>query len=152
MIDCESIVVELVAGEETISENEQPAWWLPGDVLAVTRETGAASEKLAPALEAMLDRQDLLKDPRVVLGAFGGAEVPSDEEIERALDRAEIDAQAFADVREPLGRQCRSARRPRQTRGELLGCDMDEFESAALDADGLTGWLGRMSRGGTPGS
>ena len=47
----------------------------------------------------MLDRQDLLKDLRLVLGALEGVEKPSLEEIEKALERAEIDAQAFADIR-----------------------------------------------------
>ena len=142
VVECESIVVELVGGEETIATNEPPAWWLPGAVLAVARETGAAYEKLAPALEAMLDRQDLLKDLRLVLGAVGGSEVPSDEEIERALDRAEIDAQAFGDVRSHwAGSAGLLADRARPV-AELLGCDIDEFESAALDVDRLTGWLG----------
>lgn len=142
LLECESIVVELVAGEEAIATDEQASWWLPGDVLAVTRETGAEYEQLATALEAMLDRQDLLKDLRLVLGAVAGSESPSDEEIERALDRAEIDAQTFADVRSHwAGSAGLLADRVRPVAG-LLGCDMDEFESAALDADRLTGWLG----------
>ena len=142
VIECESIVVELVAGEESIATNERAAWWLPGDVLAVVRETGVQYEKMAPALEAMLDRQDLLKDLRLVLGAVGDWEVPSDEAIERALGRAEIDAQAFADVRSHwAGSAGLLADRARPV-AELLGCDMEAFELAALDADRLTGWLG----------
>ena len=142
VIECESIVVELVASEESIATNEQPAWWLPGDVLGVARETGAEYETLAPAVEAMLDRQDLLKDLRLVLGAVGESEVPSDEAIERALGRAEIDAQAFADVRSHwAGSAGLLADRARPV-AELLGCDMEAFELAALDGDRLTGWLG----------
>ena len=141
VVECESVVVELIAGAERIAESAPPAWWLPGDVLAVTREIGAAYEKLAPAVQAMLDRQDLIKDLRLVLGAVDGLETPSVEEIEGALDRAEIDALAFADVRSHwAGNTGQLASRTRPV-AELLGVAMEEFESAALDADGLTDWL-----------
>ena len=141
VIDCESIVVELVAGAEPIGESAPPAWWLPGDVLAVTRQTGTAYDKLAPAVQALLHRQDLLKDLRLVLGAVGGMEVPSVEDIEGALDRAEIDAQAFADVRSHwAGNTGWLASRIRPV-AELIGVAIEEFESAALDADSLTDWL-----------
>ena len=141
VIECESIVVEWVAGADTIAESEPPSWWLPGDVLAVTRETGAAYEKLAPAVQAILGRQDLLKDLRLVLGAVEEV-APSIEEIENALARAEIDVQAFADVRSHwAGNVGLLASRARPV-GELLGVGMDGFESAALDADSLTRWLG----------
>ena len=141
VVECESIVVELVAGAEPIAESVPPAWWLPGDVLAVTRQTGTAYDKLAPAVQAMLHRQDLLKDLRLVLGAVGGIEAPSVEDIEGALDRAEIDSQAFADVRSHwAGNTGLLASRIRPV-AELLGVAMEEFESVALDADGLTNWL-----------
>ena len=141
VIECESIVVELVAGAESIAENEPTGWWLPGDVLAVTREAGTAYENLAPAVQAMLDRQDLLKDLRLVLGAVGGVEAPSVKEIEGALDRAEIDAQAFADVRSHWAGNTGLLVSRVKPVAELLRVGMDGFESAALDADGLTRWL-----------
>ena len=141
VLECESIVVELAAGAEPIAESAPPAWWLPGDVLAVTRQTGTAYDRLAPAVQAMLHRQDLLKDLRLVLGAVGGIEPLSVEDIEGALDRAEIDAQAFADIRSHwAGNTGLVATRIRPV-AELLGVAMEEFESAALDADSLANWL-----------
>ena len=142
VIECESIVVELVAGAESIAENEPAGWWLPGNILAVTREAGTAYEKLAPAVQAMLDRQDLLKDLRLVLGAVEGVEAPSVKEIEGALDRAEIDAQAFADVRSHWAGNTGLLVSRVKPVAELLGVGMDGFAVGALDADGLTRWLG----------
>ena len=139
--ECESIVVELVAGAEPIAESAPPAWWLRGDVLAVTRQTGTEHDKLASAAQAMLHRQDLLKDLRLVLGAVAGMEAPSVEDIEGALERAEIDAQAFADVRIHWeGNMGRLASRIRPV-AELLGVDMEEYEPVALKAEDLTNWL-----------
>ena len=141
VVECESIVVELVSGTERIAETEPPAWWLSGDVLAVTRQTGTAYDKLTPAAQAMLNRQDLLKDLRLVLGAVEGVEAPSFEDIERALDRAEIDAQAFADVRSQwAGNMGLLATRIKPV-AELLGVTMEEFELAPLDTDSLSDWL-----------
>ena len=141
VVECESIVVELVAGAEPIAESAPPAWWLRGDVLAVTRQTGTEHDKLASAAQAMLLRQDLLKDLRLVLGALGGMEAPSVEDIEGALERAEIDAQAFADIRSHWeGNMGRLASRIRPV-AELFGVDMEEYESVALKAEDLTNWL-----------
>lgn len=141
VVECESIIVELVSDAELIAESEPSAWWLPGNVLAVTRQTGIAYDELAPALQAMLHRQDLLKDLRLVLGAVGGIEEPSVEDIERALDLAEIDAQAFADVRSHwTGNAGLLVGRIRPV-AELLGVAMEEFDAETLDVDGLTDWL-----------
>ena len=141
VVECESIVVELVAGAEPIAESAPPAWWLREDVLAVTRQTGTEHDKLAPAAQAMLHRQDLLKDLRLVLGAVAGKEAPSVEDIESALERAEIDAQAFADVRSHWeGNTGRLASRIRPV-AELLGVNVEEYEPAALKAENLTNWL-----------
>ena len=141
VVECESIVVELIVDTEPIAENAPPAWWLPGDVLAVTRQTGTAYDKLAPAAQAMLHRQDLLMELRLVLGAVGRKEAPSVEDIEGALKLAEIDAQAFADVRiHWAGNTGELAGRIRPV-AVLLDVAMDEFESAALDADSLADWL-----------
>ncbi len=141
VIECETIVVELVAGTEPVAESSPPAWWLPGDVLAVTRQAGTEFDKLAPAVQAMLHRQDLLKDLRLVLRAVRGIETPSVADIEVALEQAEIDAQAFADVRTHwAGNAGWLASRIRPV-AELLGVAMGEFELAALDVDGLAAWL-----------
>ena len=141
LIECESIIVELIGGKELVPVNEPPAWWLPGGVLAVTRQTETAYESLASAAQAMLGRQDLIKDLRLVLGAVAGHQVPSVEDLVVALDRAEIDAQAFADIRSHwAGKAGELANRIRPV-AVLLGAEMDKFDSSALDADSLAGWL-----------
>ena len=141
VVECESIEVELLDGEETIAKSEPVAQWLAGDVLAVTNETGTAYESLAPAAQAMLGRQDLLKDLRLVLGRLDGLESPSHEQIKDALDRAEIDAQAFADIRSHwAGNAGLVADRIRPV-AALLGVAGEEFESAVTDMDRLTDWL-----------
>ena len=141
VVECESIIVELVSDTELIAESAPPAWWLPGNVLAVTRQTGTAYDELAPALQAMLHRQDLLKDLRLVLRAVREKEEPTVEDIEGALGLAEIDAQAFADVRSHwTGNASLLVSRIRPV-AELLGVAMEEFDAETLDADGLTDWL-----------
>ena len=141
VLECGSIVVELVDGEETIAKGEPAARWLSGDVLAVATGPGDSYEALAPAVQAMLDRQDLLKDLRLVLGALEGVERPSLEEIEKALERAEIDAQAFADIRSRwAGNTGLVASRIRPV-AELLGVASEGFEAATADMDRLTDWL-----------
>ena len=135
------MVVELVDGEDTIAKGEPAARWLSGDVLAVATEPGDSYEALAPAVQAMLDRQDLLKDLRLVLGAVEGVERPSLEEIEKALERAEIDAQAFADIRSRwAGNTGLVASRIRPV-AALLGVAGEGFEAATADMDRLTDWL-----------
>ena len=141
LLECGSIVVELVDGEETIAKGEPPARWLAGDVLAVTNDVGHFYEALAPAVQAMLDRQDLLKDLRLVLGALEGVEKPSREEIEKALERSEIDAQAFSDIRSRwAGNAGLVASRIRPV-AALFGVAGDGFEAAMVDMDRLTEWL-----------
>ena len=131
----------MVTGEEAIAKSEPVARWLTGDVLAVTAGTGTAYESLASAVQAVLDRQDLLKDLRLVLGALDGVEAPSLEQVECALDRAEIDVQAFADVRSRWsGSTGLLASRVRPV-AALLGVARDEFEVAALGTDALADWL-----------
>ncbi len=141
VVECQTIEVELVDGEETIAKREPPARWLAGDVLAVTPEISDSYEALAPAAQAMLDRQDLLKDLRLVLGALNGVEVPSLHEVEDALERAEIDAQAFADIRSRwAGNMGLIASRIRPVVA-LLGIGGEEFEVAVEDMDRLIDWL-----------
>ncbi|MCY4155840.1 MAG: hypothetical protein OXF66_00095 [Gammaproteobacteria bacterium] len=144
VLECGSIVVELTDGKEMIAEDEPDARWLPGDVLAVATEPGKPSyayESLAPALQAMLDRQDLLKDLRLVLGELEGVETPLPDQIERALERSEIDAQAFADIRGRwTGDTGLVASRIRPV-VELFGAAGEGFETAAVDKDRLKDWL-----------
>ena len=141
VLECGSIVVELEDGEETIAKGEPAARWLSGDVLAVTNEVGQSYESLAPGLQAMLERQDLLKDLLLVLGPLEGVERPTLEEIEKALERAQIDAQAFADIRSRwAGNTGLVASRIRPV-AALLGVASEGFEAATADMDRLTDWL-----------
>lgn len=141
VLECGSIVVELVDGEETIAKGEPAARWLSGDVLAVTNEVGQSYEALAPGLQAMLERQDLLKDLLLLLGPLDGVEKPALEEIEKALERAQIDAQAFADIRSRwAGNSGLVASRIRPV-AALLGVAGEGFETATTDMERLTDWL-----------
>jgi len=141
LLECGSIVVELVDGKEMIAKGEPAARWLSGDVLAVATESADSYEALAPALQAMLDRQDLLKDLRLVLGGLEGVEKPSLEQIEKALERSEIDAQAFADIRSRwVGNTGLVASRIRPV-AALLGAAGEGFETATADMDRLAEWL-----------
>ena len=141
VVECQSIEVALVDGAETIAKSEPPARWIVGDVLAVTPEIGDSYEALASAAQAMLDRQDLLKDLRLVLGALDGVDAPSRDELERALERAEIDAQTFSDIRSRwAGNMGLIASRIRPV-VVLLGIGGEEFEVAVEDMDRLTNWL-----------
>ena len=115
VLECGSIVVELVDGEETIAKGEPAARWLSGDVLAVTNEVGHSYEALAPGLQAMLDRQDLLKDLLLVLGPLEGCR----ETLIRG-DRESVGAirDRRAGIRghpQPLGREHRAGGQPDQT-------------------------------------
>ena len=97
--NCETISVQLVDGDEIVAQSDPLAEWLPGDVLAICRDSQLTYEPLALAGQRLLDRQDLLRDLRLVLGSLAGKENPTLEEIEAALERAEIDPQEFADIR-----------------------------------------------------
>ena len=100
----------------------------------------ASHGDLAPAVQALLDRQDLLKDLRLVLGALAGHEQPTPEQIALALEQAEIDAQAFADVRNRwAGRISLVVDRLRPVLA-LLGIHSDGLE-VATDIEHLTEWL-----------
>ena len=99
VVECETIAVQLVDGNEIVAESKPAAQWLPHDVLAIRCDIELSYESLAPAAQDILDRQDLLKDLRLVLGSLSGRGNPTPEQIEAALERAEIDAEALADVR-----------------------------------------------------
>lgn len=141
VVECESIAVALLDGEKIIAKSEPDARWITGNVLAVTNKIENMHELLAPATQAMLDRQDLLKDLRLVLGRLNDSESPSREQIEDALDRAEIDAQAFADIHSRwTGNAGLVADRIRPV-ATLLEIAGEEFENTVADMDRLTDWL-----------
>lgn len=142
ILECEDIVVELVDGNHIVASSDPAAQWLPDDnVLAVRRDLALSYESLAPATQAMLGRQDLLKDLRLVLGALADREKPTQEEIEKALERAEIDARDFADVRHRwVGNTIQLADRIRPVL-VLLGISSDGIDTANTDQKRLKEWL-----------
>ena len=139
--NCESISVQLVDANRSVAPTEPPAEWLPGNVLAIRRDSQLAYENLAVAAQRILDRQDLLKDLRLVLGSLSGKENPTLEQIEAALERAEIDAQALADIQNRwAGTLSLLIDRIRPVLA-LLGICVDGFDDAASDIESLTEWL-----------
>lgn len=140
VLECETIAVELV-DNDVVASSQLEAQWLPGDVLAIRRDVELSYEKLAPAAQAMLDRQDLLKDLRLVLGTLAGQKDPTSEQIEVAMERAEIDAQALADIRHQwAGNISLLVDRIRPVL-ELLGVLTDELDAVSTDIECLTEWL-----------
>ena len=140
VLECDEISVELVDDNRSVGSSKPPAQWLPGDVLAVRR--GVESyDTLASAAQALLDRQDLLKDLRLVLGALSVQEEVTQERIESALDRAQIDSQALADVRQRWdGNTSLLVDRIRPVL-MLFGISGNGLDAAAADVDLLSEWL-----------
>lgn len=137
---CEDIAVELVDGDRVVGSSEPQAKWLPGDVLAVRRDV-ASYDDLAPAAQALLDRQDLLKDLRLVLGSLPAQGAVTPESIESALARSEIDSQALADIRHRwAGNVSLLVDRIRPVL-MLFGIPGDGLDAATEDLERLTGWL-----------
>lgn len=140
VLECGTIAVELV-DNHVVASSELEAQWLPGDVFAIRRDVKLSYEKLAPAAQAMLDRQDLLKDLRLVLGTLADEKDPTSEQIEVAMERAEIDAQALADIRHQwAGNISLLVDRIRPVL-ELLGVLTDELDAISTDIKCLTEWL-----------
>ena len=138
---CETIAIELVDGDNVVASSEPKALWLPGDVLAIRRDVEYSYESLAPAAQAMLDRQDLLKDLRLVLGSLAGYKEPTSEQIEAAMERAEIDPQDIADIRHQwAGTTSLLVDRIRPLL-KLLGIPANGFDTAATNIECLTEWL-----------
>ena len=102
---CHSIRVELLDGERIVAGSDPRAHWLPRPgILLLHHEIvrGGLWDEIAVASQAVLDRQDLLKDLRLVLGSLAVSRTstrPTAAQIADALDRAEIDAEALSDVR-----------------------------------------------------
>ena len=141
VLECETIAIELVDDDQVVASSEPKAQWLPGDVLAIRHDVEFAYESLAPAAQAMLDRQDLLKDLRLVLGALDGDKEPTADQIEAAMERAEIDAQDIADIRyQWAGTTSLLVDRIRPVL-ELLEIPNSGFDSAAINIESLTEWL-----------
>ena len=144
LLECEEIAVELVDGDQIVASSAPDAEWLPGNVLAIRRDKRLSYGCLASAAQAMLDRQDLLKDLRLVLDALvslAGQATPTSDQVEAALERAEIDAQAVANVRNLwAGTNSLVADRIRPVL-VLLQIPRDELDVAATDVDRLTEWL-----------
>ena len=140
VLECETITVELV-DNHVVASSELEAQWLPGDVLAIRRDVEQSYEKLASAAQAMLDRQDLLKDLRLVLGTLADQKDPTSKQIEVAMERAEIDAQALADIRHQwAGNISLLVDRIRPVL-ELLGVLTDELDAVSTDIECLPEWL-----------
>ena len=141
---CLSIQVELQDGERSVARSEPRAHWLSRQRVLVLRHDimrdGSYSET-ARAGQAILDRQDLIKDLRLVLGALDGNPRPTRRQIEAALDRAEIDAVAVADIRHRWeGETSALVHRIRPVL-QLHGISHDALDAVATDTAGLTKWL-----------
>ena len=141
VLECSDITAQLVSDGEIVAESEPEAQWLSGDVLAIRHDTGLSYERLASAAQAILDRQDLLKDLRLVLTALADQENPTPEQIEAALEQAEIDAQVLADIRNRwTGSVSLLVDRLRPVLA-LFGISSEGFGAAAVDTAHLTAWL-----------
>ena len=141
IIRCESIAVQLVDGDDMVAGSDSKAQWLPGDVLAIRRDIGLSYEHLAPAAQNLLDRQDLLKDLRLVLREISGQENPLLENIGKALELAEIDAHALADIHNHwVGSISLIVDRVRPVL-TLLDIPADGLDQAVTSIESLTKWL-----------
>lgn len=141
VLECDEIGRELTDGDFVVGLSTPPSQWLPGGILAVRRDL-PSYEDLASAGQAVLDRQDLLKDLRLVLGSLAIKGQVTPERIESALARSEVDSQAFADICQRWAGDVSvlvDRIRPVLT---LLGISDRELDAAATDFDGLTEWLG----------
>ena len=138
---CGSLSVELTDAEQVVASSEPSAHWLSDKGVLLIRP-GSPYEELAPASQAILERQDLLERLRYVLRDLEeGAPEPSQELIEAALDRAGVDAEAFADIRHRWhGNTAYVVDRIRPVL-KLLAIPADGLEAAAAETEALTKWL-----------
>ncbi len=146
---CSSIRVELVHAGRGVAHSEPRAHWLSRDrVLVLHRDItqGGRYEEIAAASQAILDRQDLVKDLRLVLGALPRTPRPTRNEIEAALDRAEIDAVAVADIRHRWDVGTSTLVRRIRPVLHLLGVSQDGLDDAAKNTSSLTRWLSKNAR------
>ena len=146
---CASIEVELVDAGRRVAQSEPRAHWLSQDrILVLHRDIaqGGRYEEIAAASQAVLDRQDLLKDLRLVLGALHGRPQPTRSQIEAALDRAEIDTVAVANIRHLWDVGTSTLVRRIRPVLQLLGVSQDGLDDAAKDTSSLTRWLSKNAR------
>lgn len=147
VVECETIAVQLIDEGRVVASSEPDAQWLPEEVLAVRRDAATKYESLAAAAQGILDRQDLLKDLRLVLRALSGQQEPTPEQIEGALEGAEIDAQALADIRHRwAGTTSMLVDRIRPVL-VVMGIPADGLDAAAADEEHLARWLSGPVRG-----
>ena len=146
---CRTIEVELQDAGQPVARSKPRAHWLSRDrILVLHRDIPqhGSFEEIAAAAQAILDRQDLLKDLRLVLGALHGRLQPRGSEIEAALDRAEIDAVAFDNIRHLWdGDPSTLVHRIRPVL-KLLRVSDDGLDAVATDTAGLTEWLSKNAR------
>lgn len=146
---CNSIEVELLdANGGSVAHSAPDAYWVPQDVTLLLNRDVAASgryERIAPAAQAMLERHDLLKDLRLVLGSLAGHPQPTHHQVEEALGRAEIDGFDVAIIVAIIGGDIKALRDRIRPVLKHFGVSDDGFDDAK-DASGLTEWLSRNSR------
>ncbi len=146
---CSSIKVELLDAGRGVAHSEPRAHWLSRDrVLVLHRDItqGGRYEEIAAASQAILDRQDLLKDLRLVLGALPRIPRPTRSQIEAALDRAEIDAVAVTDIRYRWDVGTSTLVRRIRPVLQLHGVSQRGLDDAAKNTSSLTRWLSRNVR------
>ncbi len=138
---CGSLAVELMDADQVVDYSEPRVHWLPNERVLLLCH-GARYDDLASASQALLERQDLLKDLRLVLGTLtGAAPEPTRQQIESALDRAEIDGEAVADIRHRwFGATALLVDRIRPVL-KLLGLPDAGLEAAVSDTKALEAWL-----------
>lgn len=138
---CGSLAVELMDADQVVAHSEPRAHGLPEERVLLLCH-GAEYDELASASQAILERQDLLKDLRLVLGTLtAGAPEPTHQEIEAALDRAEIDGEAVADIRHRwFGATSLLVDRIRPLL-KLLALPDAKLDEAAGDIQALEAWL-----------
>ncbi len=146
---CAFIQVELVDAGRSVAYSQPRAHWLSRDrILVLHRDIahGGLYDEIAAASQAILDRQDLLKDLRLVLGALNGRPQPTRGQIEAALDRAEIDAVAVANIRHLWhGEPSTLAHRIRPVL-QLRDISEDGLGGAAKDTSSLSRWLSENAK------
>ncbi|MDE0553442.1 MAG: hypothetical protein OXI24_04455, partial [Candidatus Poribacteria bacterium] len=140
IIFAENIVSQLMDKDNIVAKTVPAAEWLSGDVLAIRQDTVLQHEKLATATQKLLDRNDLIKDLRLVLGTLANCENPSHDMIEEALKRAEIDTQEFSEIKNLWTDSLTTVLDRIRPVLMLLGIPYDEFDTIT-DRESLTDWL-----------
>ena len=144
---CHSIRVELLDGERIVARSDPRAHWLPRPGILLLHHNiaqGGLWEEIASASQAVLDRQDLLKDLRLVLGSLARSRTPTrptSGQIAAALDRAEVDAEALSDIRLRWIGEITMLRDRIRPLAKLLKLDDAILDEDKTDTAKLTVWL-----------